>query len=127
MTDENGMYTFTGLKYAYDYKVSIWDDHLNQEFYYAIPDHEICSEYIPDDSALTWENATTIKPAYPLLNNIDIITCNLTKQKGKIMGMIAVNDAPALNVWVYAFSEVLNCGNGAYSDENGYYTITDYR
>ena len=37
MTDENGMYTFTGLKYAYDYKVSIWDDHLNQEFYYAIP------------------------------------------------------------------------------------------
>ena len=53
------------------------------------------------------------------------ITCNLTRQKGKKMGMIAVNDAPAKNVWVYAFSEVLNCGNGAYSDENGYYTITD--
>jgi len=40
------------------------------------------------------------------------------------MGAISVNDAPAKNVWVYAFSETLNCGNGAYSDENGSYTIT---
>jgi len=58
------------------------------------------------------------------LGNIDIITCDSTKQKGTIIGAISVNGTPAKNVWVYAFSEALNCGNAASSDENGNYTIT---
>jgi len=62
MTDENGMYTFIGLKTASDYKVSTWDDNLKKEFFYAIPEHEICGQFKPDDSAMAWENVTPVKP-----------------------------------------------------------------
>ena len=72
-TNENGIYTFTGLKDSDDYRISVWYEAYGKEFYYSIPTNKTPGIYIPDYSALTWDEATLVEPVNPVLNNINLI------------------------------------------------------
>ncbi|MBF0452147.1 MAG: carboxypeptidase regulatory-like domain-containing protein [Candidatus Magnetomorum sp.] len=109
-TDENGRYTLTGLGTATDYQLSVWYEPYNTEFYYQSS----------DESVINANQATLLSPSTPIVKNIDIII----KKNGTITGTVQ-NDAKLVSgIWVNAWSEVLETGNGALSDDNGNYTIT---
>ena len=124
-TDENGIYTMSGLKASDDYRVSIWDNQQNAETYYAIPTTATPGISIPTYSVYNWDAATPVTPKADVLEHIDIVLDRSVNSRGLIQGQLKIdNQATPENIWVYAFSEALNIGNGAFTDENGYYTIT---
>jgi len=122
ITDENGYYTFTGLSASNDYKVYIWCDELKTRLYYAIPDGEHYTRYSPTvyDSVRNEKNATLINTQIPGLKNIDIFVY----KGGTIKGIVMADGVPIDHIWVKAWSELLNTGSAALTDENGYYTIS---
>jgi len=125
LTDENGKYTLNGLKSADDYRVYLWDDQQNSEMYYAIPSNAIPGEAIPTYSVYSWDAATPVDPTSGQLDHIDIVLDHAINKRGMIQGQLRIDSQEmAKNIWVYAFSDELNIGNGAFTDENGYYTIT---
>jgi PKD repeat protein len=125
LTDENGIYTLSGLKASDDYRVSMWDNRQKAETYYAIPSNATPGISIPTYSVYNWDSATLVEPKASVLEHIDIVLDRSMNSRGLIQGQLKTeNQAAPENIWVYAFSEVLNFGNGAFTDENGYYTIT---
>ena len=122
ITDENGSYTLTGLKWASDYEVFVYYD--SAEYYYSIPGDQTVGAYIPvcGDTVLRWDLATKVTPTMnPVTTHIDLVLC----QFGTINGHV-YNDAnyPLQNIWVNARSELLDIDNGSLTNENGEYTIT---
>jgi PKD repeat protein len=125
MTDENGAYTLSGLKASDDYRVYLWDEKHNSEIYYAIPSNATPGEMIPTYSVYNWDVATPVDPMSGLVEHVDIVMDHSINSRGTIQGKLQLDSMEqAENIWVYAFSEELNYGNGAFTDENGYYTIT---
>ena len=125
LTDENGIYTLSGLKVSDDYRVYIWDNLQKSETYYAIPSNTMPGITIPTYSVYNWDAATLVEPKAGVLEHIDIVVDHSTNSRGMIQGQIQSDShLKPENIWVYAFSEELNVGNGAFSDENGNYTIT---
>jgi PKD repeat protein len=125
MTDENGAYTLSGLKASDDYRVYLWDEKHNSEIYYAIPSNATPGEMIPTYSVYNWDAATPVDPMSGLVEHVDIVMDHSINSRGTIQGKLQLDSMEqAENIWVYAFSEELNYGNGAFTDENGYYTIT---
>ncbi|ETR65913.1 MAG: hypothetical protein OMM_13530, partial [Candidatus Magnetoglobus multicellularis str. Araruama] len=123
LTDENGYYTLSGLKASDDYRIYIWDDQQNTEIYYAIPGGNP-GIVIPTYSVYSWDAATLIDPT-GVLENIDIVLDHRTNQRGTIKGQVQTDSQlPAENIWVYAYSDALETGNGAFTDALGNYTIT---
>jgi len=120
ITDEYGYYTITGLKPADDYRIYVWSSEFKKDYYYAIPNGEQTGSYIPNYSVLSWEQATKVSPALPVIKNIDIII----SKGGSIKGNVIANGLSVSNIWVNAWSDLNNIGNGALTDENGNYTIT---
>ena len=110
MTDENGQYTLSGLDTDSTYLVSIWYEAYQGEFYYLYS----------DESVVNASQATKVTPAYPLTEQINIVI----KKSGSISGKVKNNSLLLSNIWVNAWSELLQTGNGALSDENGHYTIS---
>jgi len=125
LTDENGIYTLSGLKASDDYRVYIWDNQQKSETYFAIPSNTMPGSTIPTYSVYNWDAATLVEPKTDVLGYIDIVVDRSSNSRGIIQGQIQLDSqSKAENIWVYAFSEELNFGNGAFSDENGIYTIT---
>ena len=125
LTDSMGYYTFTGVKFATDYRVSVWNNDNQTEVYFALPDQQIVGQDIPEFSVYQWKHATHVAPAYPYTDHIDIILDHQENQRAMISGRVTLSTQQGLKgVWVYAFSESLNSGNGALTDEAGHYTIT---
>jgi PKD repeat protein len=124
-TDEHGMYSLSGLKPSDDYCVYVWDDQRNTEIYFALPETQIPGQDIPTYSVFKWDAATQVEPLAPSLKNIDILLNHDVNTRGTIQGCIVTNEnVPAQGIWVYAFSDATNNGNGAFTNENGTYTIT---
>ena len=109
-TDENGHYTLVGLDSSDDYLVYVWYESYQSEFY-----HKTSQE-----SVVNSNKATVLTPGTPILENIDIII----RKGGTISGTVKNNNINLLNVWVSAWSEILQTGNGALSNEFGEYTIS---
>ncbi|MCP4343991.1 MAG: PKD domain-containing protein, partial [Desulfobacterales bacterium] len=122
MTDENGTYAITGLKPADDYKVSVWSEQYETEFYYAIPEQETVGEYIPDASAFSEDQATPVTPEDPSLPNIDIIV-NVSQGESIEGYVFDEENTPLENIRVNAWSTESDTGNNALTDETGYYII----
>jgi len=123
MSDHDGRYTITNLDPLYSYYVSAWSDNLNALFYYYLPDDKIQGIDIPDFSEFSIEKATPVIPEYPILKHIDIIMNS--KNDFLIAGYVydKQKNKAVQGVWVNAWSDVLNCGGRALTDENGVYTI----
>jgi len=124
-TDQNGVYTLTGLKASNDYRVSLWHDEQNSEIYFALPENKLPGQDIPLFSVYNWDAATLVEPKTPCLQHIDIIVDHATNKRGSIQGHVYTSENKAAEgIWVYAFSETLNTGNGAFTGLDGGYTIT---
>jgi len=124
-TDENGRYTLSGLKPSDDYCVYVWDDQRNTDIYFALPETQVPGQDIPAYSVFKWDDATRLEPSEPALKNIDILIDHEVNTRGTIQGNIVTSEKKAAQgIWVYAFSDVTNNGNGAFTDQNGDYTIT---
>jgi hypothetical protein len=110
ITGENGMYTFTGLKPSSDYIVSAWSEQLGAEYFYNSAMESVVSR----------NDATSVTPEFPIKDAINIIISSGRTITGKV-----TNDGnPLVDIWVSAWSESLETGNGALTDDNGNYTIT---
>jgi len=109
-TDDNGVYTFIGLKQANDYIVSAWSDVLGAEYFY----------FNSTESVVLRNDASAVSPEYPLIDNIDIIITSGRTIRGQVLS----DQGPTVSVWVSAWSDTLETGSGALTDENGRYTIT---
>jgi len=122
LTDENGYYTFTGLEKDLNYKISVWSEIDNSNFYYAIPEGVSYSHYTPlqSDTVRFKNKASLISPAFPYIKNIDMFVYS----DGFIKGRVSAYDQPIKNVRIRAWSDLLDVGNSALTDENGWYTIT---
>jgi PKD repeat protein len=115
-TDEEGFYLFKGLPASDDYRISAWSETCGCEFYYFFaPQHQ---ETIY--STRSYQTATRVTSSIPATQNIDLIFEN----DGTISGTITDNlGNPLSNVWVNAWSEVYDIGNGAFTNANGDYQI----
>ena len=120
LTNAQGEYEITGLKASNDYIVSVWSAKENVEFFYAIPKGQTPGVFMPQSSAVSWNMATKISPSSPILDNIDLIV----SQTGTISGHVTVDNKPVAGIFVKAWSDVLNNGNGATTNALGDYTIT---
>ncbi|MBF0449900.1 MAG: carboxypeptidase regulatory-like domain-containing protein [Candidatus Magnetomorum sp.] len=120
MTDENGYYTLLGLLPSDDYRVSAWSTTCGCEFFYYMEPDQAIGFDLPVRSARTWRTATPVSSATPLTQRIDIII----DSGGTLDGHVK-NDTgePLANVWVNAWSDLLEIGNGTYTDDNGDYQI----
>jgi PKD repeat protein len=124
LTNENGDYTFTGLKAANDYKVSVWSSEYMADFYYVLPQGETPGESIPMYSVIQENKATGLTPEDPFLSNIDVILDPNAIYGGRISGHVYLFDGtPISNIVVNAWSYTLNEGYYATTDESGVYTI----
>jgi len=122
-SDGNGYYTFTHLSNADDYRVYAWSDAHNAEVYYYLPKDKTVGEDIPDSSVFSWDRARPVKPQDGYIDNINILMD--TSSIGNIRGIVRLkeNGLPISDIWVNAWSEKLNSGNGAMTDQSGAYTI----
>ncbi|KPA12433.1 conserved hypothetical protein, membrane [Candidatus Magnetomorum sp. HK-1] len=121
-TDENGNYTIIGLKPESDYRVWVWSEKHNMEFYFALETDQLLGDS-PTFSVFSYDKATSITPTEPLLENIDIIYN--PNQGDSIQGQVFGPDGyPVSNIKVNAWSEGLQQGNVATTDVFGNYTIT---
>ena len=113
ISDSEGFYTFTHLLDVDDYRVYVWSETLHSDVYYDTQ----------NSSVLSWELATPVKPidGYTPEINIHIDP----QQTDSIKGVVRLKEdnTPISNIWVNAWSDELNIGNGAYTDESGAYTI----
>ncbi|KPA13920.1 Dystroglycan-type cadherin-like domain protein, partial [Candidatus Magnetomorum sp. HK-1] len=124
LTDENGYFTFTGLKPSGDYKVSAWSTEHMVEFYFVLPQGESPGESIPIYSVIIENKATKISPSFPFIDNIDLILDPKAIYGGSISGHVYLYDStPISTINVNAWSYSLNEGYFATTDENGAYTI----
>lgn len=122
LTDQNGNYTAEGLIPADDYRVSVYAEEFNAEFYYALPEGDIPGQAVPGYSVFSTQYATYVTPHDPPVEHIDIIVN--ADQGGKIQGHVYTADGePIAEIWVNAWSDALNNGNSGRSDETGAYTI----
>jgi VCBS repeat-containing protein len=120
MTDVEGNYSFTGLPESDDYRISAWSEFCGCEFYYFMEAHQKISEEFPYYSARTYQAATPVQSATPPTPNIDLIF----DYGGTISGIVTDSTgAPLTNIWVNAWSELFDMGNGAFTGDNGAYTI----
>ncbi|KPA14544.1 peptidase, partial [Candidatus Magnetomorum sp. HK-1] len=125
LADTNGVYTLNGLKPSDDYCVYVWDDQQNTETYFSLPANQTPGQDIPSYSVYKKDSATQVEPTNPALKNIDILFDRNVNERGSIKGNISTSDNKAANgIWVYAFSDAIGTGNGAFTDQNGDYTIT---
>jgi len=120
MTDENGFYTFTGLLESDDYRISAWSEFCGCEFYYYMAPGSIISDQLPVYSTRTYQAATKVPSATPPTQRIDIIL----DTGGTISGNVTDSmGTPLVNVWVNAWSDLFDIGNGAFTDNHGDYEI----
>jgi len=111
-SDSNGFYTITGLKESSDYRVSVYSDNLETEFFY----------YNEQMSVKTISQAQQVSPTEEGLKNIDIIVNAV--QGGQIQGNVTDrNGNPITGMRVNAWADSLNAGGSAVTDESGYYII----
>jgi len=120
MTDENGYYTFAGLLPSDDYKVSAWSETCGCEFFYYMENDQTIGVDLPIRSARTYQSSTPVPTTTSITKRIDIII----DSGGIISGHVLTNtNEPLKNVWVNAWSDLFDIGNGAYTDDNGFYQI----
>ena len=121
-TDEQGYYTIIGLRPKNDYRVWVWSETNNLEYYYALPDDQSPGD-IPTFSVFSYDKATQLTPLEPPLEHIDIIYN--PNQGDTIQGQVFGPDGnPAVNIKVNAWSDGLQQGNVSTTDESGHYTIS---
>ena len=121
-TDEQGYYTIIGLKPEDDYRVWVWSETHNLEYYFALPDGLLPGDE-PIFSVFSYDKATPVTPSDPLLQHIDIIYN--PNQGDTIQGQVFGPDGnPAIDIKVNAWSVGLQQGNVSTTDQTGYYTIT---
>jgi len=120
MTDSAGNYAFTGLPESDDYRVSAWSETCGCEFYYFMEPQQIISEELPFYSTRTYQAATRVPSSIPPTPNIDLIF----DYGGIISGKVKDNTGqPLADVWVNAWSDLFDMGNGTFTDANGDYHI----
>jgi hypothetical protein len=121
-TDEQGYYTIIGLKPENDYRVSVFSEIYNMEFFFALSDDQKPGTS-PTFSVFSFEEATPITPSVPIHQNVDIIYN--PNQGDRIGGRVFTSDGtPAVGIKVNAWSEGLKKGNMSTSDNFGQYSIT---
>jgi len=119
-TDAEGNYIFTGLPESDDYRISAWSENCGCEFYYFMEPQQVISEELPFYSARTYQAATRVPSSIPPTPNIDLIF----DYGGIISGRVTESTGnPLVNVWVNAWSDLFDMGNGAFTDTNGDYQI----
>jgi hypothetical protein len=103
-TDQMGYYTITGLSPENSYMVSYYHENSSKDYYYV------------DLS----DNPIALTPTVPVLQNIDIVV----KPGQIISGFVQDYAGKSISgINVNAWSDYLNEGNAATTDENGQYTI----
>ena len=123
--DSNGVYTLAGLKPSNDYRIYVWGMEENSDIYYSLPENKIPGQDLPTYSVYKWDAATLVEPKDPHTQHIDIMIDHAINKRGSIKGYVSTSEnKPAEKIWVYAFSDAMNTGNGAVTDQNGAYTIT---
>ena len=124
LTDNEGFYTFTNLLEAKDYRIYVWSESYQSEVYFHLDEGTIGFD-IPTFSVLTWGMANKIVPSDPAIENINILLDEEQSKIGNIQGIVRLKEGakPVKGLWVNAWSDALNTGNGAFTDESGVYTI----
>ncbi|KPA10522.1 secreted protein containing PKD domain protein [Candidatus Magnetomorum sp. HK-1] len=121
-TDEQGNYTFTGLPLSNDYIISAFVKETNRQFYYAQSDHAPYTDPLVQHEFVCFKkNATPLTPNDPLTDNVNIyinLSHNITGQ------VLDVDGNPINQIWVKAWSGMLNIGSSTQTDEYGNYTIS---
>jgi len=123
ISDQNGFYTFTHLIDAKDYRIYVWSDELNSDVYYSLPKEKTVGVDAPNSSSLSWDKARTISLKNGPVDLINIIIDNAKFDNISGIVQLKENGQPVKNIWVNAWSDDLNSGNGAITDQNGAYTI----
>ncbi|KPA18401.1 secreted protein containing PKD domain protein [Candidatus Magnetomorum sp. HK-1] len=125
LTDSEGFYTFTNLLEANDYRIYVWSEAHQSEIYFHLHKDSNVGVDIPTFSVLTWDMARTVTPSDPAIEKIDIIMDEEQTQMGNIQGLVRLKEGaqPIKGLWVNAWSDTLNTGNGAVTDASGAYTI----
>ncbi|ETR73370.1 MAG: hypothetical protein OMM_06977, partial [Candidatus Magnetoglobus multicellularis str. Araruama] len=121
-TDEQGYYSIVGLKPESDYRVSVWSDTHNIEYFFALSNNQKQGDP-PTFSVFSFDEATPITPMVPSVEHIDIIYN--PNQGDRIGGQVFDSDGtPVAGIKVNAWSNGLNKGNMSTTDASGIYTIT---
>ena len=121
ISDENGLYTLTGLKASLEYSVSAWWEEQQTQVFYALPDNQVVGQDIPENSQFDSSFARKIPLTNQNLNQINIIlTIHDTTITGKITDK---NGHERQGIRVNAWSEGFQTGSSALSDRSGNYTI----
>ncbi|KPA12769.1 peptidase-like protein, partial [Candidatus Magnetomorum sp. HK-1] len=106
-TDSNGQFVISGLSPASDYIIHLQFE--NNPLYY----------YAESGTVTVFEQADTIN----LMDSVASIKIMIT-QGYQIQGTVRnTNNAPLSGIWVYAWSEIYQTGNGVYTDAKGNYVI----
>ncbi|MBF0452770.1 MAG: carboxypeptidase regulatory-like domain-containing protein, partial [Candidatus Magnetomorum sp.] len=125
LADANGNYTLSGLKPSNDYRVYVWGEEQTSDIYFALPENKIPGQDLSTFSAYKWDTATLVAPKDPYIKYIDIFIDHAINKRGSIQGHVYTSENKAAKgIWVYAFSDAIGTGNGAFTDQYGAYTIT---
>ncbi|ETR71146.1 MAG: hypothetical protein OMM_02712 [Candidatus Magnetoglobus multicellularis str. Araruama] len=108
ITDNSGNYTIKGLKQAADYIIYV-DHPIKSCFYYGA-----------DGTVKDKSNASKINVTHGNVSDIDIQFFTVESISGKVMDE---NGRGLSNVWVYAWSDTEQSGNGARTESDGSFTI----
>ncbi|MBF0450489.1 MAG: tandem-95 repeat protein [Candidatus Magnetomorum sp.] len=122
-TDTNGEYVITGLKTASDYRVSVYSSDLDKEFFFIMQETGTVGEDYPEMSTLNVSQATLVTPSEPGLKFIDIIV-SLTQGAAIEGNVLDTSGSPVVGMRVNAWSEALNLGGNATTDDQGHYKIS---
>ena len=109
ITDNTGSYTIKGLKTANDYIVYV-DDPTKSNFYYST-----------DGTVKNKSNASYVSVVNGNVNNIDISFFAVQNISGTVMDE---NGKALSGIWVYAWSETEQSGNGCKTDTDGTFVIS---
>ena len=124
ITDAMGSYTAMGLSSNERYQASVWWADLRTTFYFALPEGGTPGVQIPVSSVITQNKATLVSSNDPPVKHIDII---INSEQGAFIEghvFLADEDTPVSNIWVNAWSNGLQTGNSALTDQNGLFRIT---